>query len=68
MQLYLNRNMFIFDKIETPSLVFKCMARVFYTSYIQMCITMYNFCLCYQMILELITKPLFKNVISWISC
>ena len=25
--------MFIFDKIETPSLVFKCMARVFYTSY-----------------------------------
>ena len=38
MQLYLNKNKFIFDKIETPSLVFKCMARVFYTSYIQMCI------------------------------
>ena len=39
MQLYLNRNMFIFDKIETPSLVFKCVARVFYTSCIQMCIS-----------------------------
>ena len=32
--------MFMFDKIETPSLGFKCMARVFYRSYIQMCITM----------------------------
>ena len=32
--------MFIFDKIETPLLVFKCAARVFYTNYIQMCVTM----------------------------
>ena len=32
--------MFIFDKIETPSQVFKCMARVFYMSYTQMSIPM----------------------------